>query len=422
MSGWRGLPAVVVPVAVPTAILLIAWFLGRQAATLPPADAALAAHTPVLVLALSALLAAAFQRGRIFFALVTLAIAGFAYRMSLGRGVIGFPARAVFVALCIFVPVNLAALALMRERGILNLHGLLRAAVIALECGAAAWLAASGNRETVDWLYEPLTTLPPAGLLSGSRIPQIGLLLMATGAATALVLWWRSRSAMDLAFAGATAAWGLAAQGVLHREWVMAFISAAALILVVAVLQDVYRMAFRDELTGLPARRALNEHLARLGRHYVIAVLDIDHFKKFNDTHGHDVGDQVLKMVATRIERVRGGGDAYRFGGEEFVIVFPGATITTALSHLDALRLDIAQHGLMLRTSERPAQSPARANARPRKQRAASASPGSKKLSVTISIGAAERNEKFDSPAEVLTAADKALYRAKRAGRNRVCG
>jgi len=421
VSGWRGLAAVAVPVSTPAAILLIAWFLAVQVAALPTADAALAMHAPVLVLTLSALLAAAFQRGRVFFALVTLAIAWFAMRTYLGRGLIGFPARAVFVSLCIYVPVNLAVLALTRERGILNPHGLLRAVIIALECGATAWLVASGNRETVDWLYQPLTFLPSTPLLSGSRIPQIGLLLMAAGVATALVLWWRSRSAMDLAFAGAIVAWGIAAQGVLHREWQIAYVSAAALILAVAVLQDVYRMAFRDELTGLPARRALNEHLARLGSHYVIAVLDIDHFKKFNDTHGHDVGDQVLKMVAARIARVRGGGNAYRFGGEEFVIVFPGTALARAFSHLEALRLDIANHGLMLRTAERPAQSPARANARPRKPRAASAPAGGKKLSVTISIGAAERNEKLDAPADVLTAADKALYRAKRAGRNRVC-
>ena len=418
MSGWRGLAAIAVPVAVPAAILLIARFLGLQAATLPPADAALAMHAPVLVLTVSALLAAAFQRGRVFFALVTLAIAWFAYRTYLGRGLIGFPARAVFVSLCIFVPVNLAALALLRERGILNLHGLLRAAVIALECGAAAWLVASGNRETVDWLYQPLTSLPPSVLMSGSRIPQIGLLLMMAGVATAIVLWWRSRSAIDLAFAGATLGWAIAAHGLPQREWHLAYISAAALILAVAVLQDAYRMAFRDELTGLPARRALNEHLARLGRRYVIAVLDIDHFKKFNDTHGHDAGDQVLKMVAARIARVRGGGHAYRFGGEEFVVVFSGATAAQAIAHLDALRMDVASHGLMLRATER---TPAQGHARPRKPRASPASQtGGKKLSVTISIGVAERNDKLATPAAVLTAADKALYRAKRAGRNRV--
>ena len=186
--------------------------------------------------------------------------------------------------------------------------------------------------------------------------------------------------------------------------------------------------ATHDTLTGVANRKAFDIEFQRSIQRardtkepLSLLMCDIDHFKKFNDTHGHDVGDQVLKMVAARIARVRGGGNAYRFGGEEFVIVFPGTALARAFSHLEALRLDIANHGLMLRTAERPAQSPARANARPRKPRAASAPAGGKKLSVTISIGAAERNEKLDAPADVLTAADKALYRAKRAGRNRVC-
>ena len=92
----------------------------------------------------------------------------------------------------------------------------------------------------------------------------------------------------------------------------------------IAVLQDTFRMAFRDELTGIPSRRALNERLAALGNRYTIAMLDVDHFKNFNDTYGHDLGDQVLKMVAAHIAGVGGGGKAFRYGGEEFTVLFPG--------------------------------------------------------------------------------------------------
>ena len=80
-------------------------------------------------------------------------------------------------------------------------------------------------------------------------------------------------------------------------------------------------MAFRDELTGLPGRRALNEKLQRMGRVYTLAMADVDHFKAFNDTHGRR-GDQVLRMVAAQLRRVSGGGHAYRYGGE-FTLVFP---------------------------------------------------------------------------------------------------
>jgi diguanylate cyclase (GGDEF)-like protein len=396
--------------AAPAVILAAAYALSVNAPTLLTAHPVLAAQAPVVVLALAAALAIAFQRGRVFFAVVTLAVAWFAYRGYISRGVPGLPPRAAFAALCVFVPLNLALLALTRERGIVNRHGLARVAVLFFEFVVTAWLLMPGNRDLLLWLYQPLTAAAP----SVARVAHAGLILMVVGVAAGIGKWWFSRSAIDLALAGAVVAWGLATLGIGRGETVIAFTAAAALMLVVAMLQDVYRMAFRDELTGLPARRALNEHLARLGRRYVIAVIDIDHFKKFNDTHGHDVGDQVLKMAATRIERVRGGGSAYRFGGEEFVIVFPRAGVSQVMAHLEALRIDVAQHGLMLRASERTPASPSTRSGS-RKPPAAG-----KKLSVTISIGVAECSDKQATPADVLTAADKALYRAKRAGRNRI--
>lgn len=96
--------------------------------------------------------------------------------------------------------------------------------------------------------------------------------------------------------------------------------SQVMLMIAAAASHEAYQMAFRDELTGLPGRRALNERMQRLGRNYVIAMTDVDHFKKFNDTHGHDVGDQVLRLVASRLSKVTGGGRAHRYGGEEFAL------------------------------------------------------------------------------------------------------
>jgi hypothetical protein len=82
--------------------------------------------------------------------------------------------------------------------------------------------------------------------------------------------------------------------------------SQVMLMIAAAVAHEAYQMAFRDELTGLPGRRALNERMQRLGRNYVLAMSDVDHFKKFNDTHGHDVGDQVLRLVASKLSKIRG--------------------------------------------------------------------------------------------------------------------
>lgn len=416
MSLIRGLAAF----ALPALLMGIAGGLGAYAGTLPAAVTSAMPYLPMVALALGVLLAIAFQRGRVLFALLTLGIAWLACRGYLHRGITGHAARAVFVSLCLLLPLNFAAMAFIRERGIFNQHGVLRAAVLAVECAMVAWLFTPGGRETVYALYEPL--IP--GFAASLRMPQIAMLVTAACVIAGIIAWWRTRAAIDLAFPGAIVAWAFAAQHAPTSVWHLAFIGAGATILAASVLQDVYHMAFRDELTGVPARRALNEHLARLGRRYVIAVLDIDHFKKFNDTHGHDVGDQVLKMVASRIERVRGGGHAYRFGGEEFVVVFPGATVAQVLPHLEALRLDVAQHGLTLRSAERPVKAPARTAAHARKPRRSrntrSSQSTGKRLSVTISIGVAERGDKLSTPASVLTAADKALYRAKHAGRNRV--
>src|SRR5439155_477780 len=84
-------------------------------------------------------------------------------------------------------------------------------------------------------------------------------------------------------------------------------LATGALILIVAVVEASYHMAYQDSLTGLPARRALNEALLRLGGHYTVAMLDVDHFKRINDHHGHDVGDQVLKMIAAKLAQLTGG-------------------------------------------------------------------------------------------------------------------
>jgi diguanylate cyclase (GGDEF)-like protein len=169
-------------------------------------------------------------------------------------------------------------------------------------------------------------------------------------------------------------------------------------------------MAYRDELTGLPARRALNDALLRVGGTYTVAMVDVDHFKKFNDTHGHDVGDQVLRMVAGRLARVPGGGRAFRYGGEEFAVLFPGKTVEESAPHLETLRAAVASATFTKRGLDRPKRKPKSPRAR-----GASARP----LAVTVSIGAGQARGSA-LPEQVVKAADKALYRAKEGGRNRV--
>lgn len=180
-----------------------------------------------------------------------------------------------------------------------------------------------------------------------------------------------------------------------------------------AVAQEAYQMAFRDELTGLPGRRALNERFQRLGQQYVLAMIDVDHFKKFNDSHGHDVGDQVLRMVASHLRRTGGGGKAYRYGGEEFTLVFPGKSVEQCLPFLEGVRESIEGYAMLLRDrGNRPKDD--------RQGRGKRAGKEGQSVSVTISIGVAERDAERRSPEEVIKGADQALYAAKSGGRNRV--
>ncbi|MCD6527060.1 MAG: GGDEF domain-containing protein [Desulfuromonas sp.] len=188
--------------------------------------------------------------------------------------------------------------------------------------------------------------------------------------------------------------------------------STAALLLIIGLLEASYAMAFRDELTGLESRRAMSDYLHRLRSGYILAIVDIDHFKKVNDTHGHDVGDQVLKMVAGCLARVSGGGRAFRYGGEEFVLVFAGADKDEVLDCLNCLREQVGNSSFALRGAPRPARKPKRVVPAAKSQRS---------IRVTVSIGVAEWQRGLDSQ-QVIKRADLALYRAKKGGRNRVIG
>ena len=174
-----------------------------------------------------------------------------------------------------------------------------------------------------------------------------------------------------------------------------------------AVVYASYRMAFVDALTGLPNRRALDETLMRLSGTYALAMVDVDHFKQFNDTYGHDAGDVVLREVARTLRR-RAHGAAYRYGGEEFCLVFEGVRAQRVREGCEDARAAVEEHSIPIPPSpKRPKKGG------PRRERAG-------QVNVTISVGCAVRGTDRRSPAEVLKAADQALYRAKAKGRNRV--
>jgi diguanylate cyclase (GGDEF)-like protein len=188
------------------------------------------------------------------------------------------------------------------------------------------------------------------------------------------------------------------------------YTATAGIILVSAQIESFYRLAFQDELTELPSRRALNQAALDLEDQYTVAMVDIDHFKQFNDIYGHEIGDQVLRMVAFKLAQVTGGGRAYRYGGEEFTILFRGKRAEEVRPHLEGLCMLIEEHPFVIRSS----------GARDPENRGRKLAKSNETASITISIGVAESQGPKANPNDVIRAADDALYRAKDGGRNQV--
>ena len=395
---------------VPVLILMAAWLAIPHLATLSPGRQELVLIAPYLVSAIGMFLAVHFHRGRPFKTLLLLLFFYWCSRTYFGAEPAMLSINGYYQAFVLLLPINLVLFALMRERGVFSTAGRMRLVFLLFQIVAAAWLFHDHFVDILPYVTRKFITL---SVVDNLLIPQPAMLSGFFCFILITVLAVRRQAPVDSGLLGALVAFFIASNRITASQSHAVYSAAAALIVTQSVLRDSYNMAFRDDLTGIPSRRALNESLHGLGRRYAVAMLDVDHFKRFNDAHGHDVGDQVLKMVARKMMEVGGGGRAYRYGGEEFTIIFPGRSAADALPHLEELRALIADYRLFLRGSERPKDQ--RQGKVQRGNRGAGAY-----VSVTISIGVAENGEGQKTPAQVISAADKALYRAKNRGRNQI--
>jgi diguanylate cyclase (GGDEF)-like protein len=201
-------------------------------------------------------------------------------------------------------------------------------------------------------------------------------------------------------------AFGVDAQAVVDSPQLLC--APLALIVCVAVLSvplmhsDIQHRsdAVIDQLTGMLNRKALGTRAQELAQQSLVTgepvgliVADLDHFKQINDTHGHTVGDAVLKEVAYLLRKqLRAFDLAYRLGGEEFLILVPGSGVQQTAELAERLREAIAVEQVA----------------------------GGLSVTTSFGVGASSRDEQFDYMT-VFAAADAALYRAKRNGRNQVC-
>ena len=337
------------------------------------------------------LLALAFRRNR---AVLLLAVLTLVATATVHPPLNGGHAEAAVM----FAPWLLLATAALPERGLLARGNLL---LLFATC-VAIWLTLAAPPHVWAGLRNalPFGALPwKAGSVAS------GLIVLA--AALCGLRWLLRRAPMDagLAVVLACAAFALLPS---QRAGAATFaLTVAGVVALLAILYASFRMAFIDPLSGLPNRRALDEALARLSGDYAVAMIDIDHFKRFNDTHGHAAGDLVLKAVAAQLRGIH-GGRAFRFGGEEFCVLF-GNAHGHAVDACEAARRRVEQARVRIRSTPNP-----------RRRTQAVRRDEASDVRVTVSIGLAGRDAVARTPAEVLKTADQALYRAKAGGRNHV--
>ncbi|MEX0941017.1 MAG: GGDEF domain-containing protein [Pseudomonadales bacterium] len=389
------------PLLLPVAILVAAFFLAPLGDQIPESFSGLWRTGPYVMFAILTVLGLAYNRGRALLVALMLVLLMI---LEEHPGRLGIWGQEHFVTLVVTVllPINLALIGWYRERGVITGFGLMRLGII------VAQLVAVG----VYYHVSPdLFTSVVADF--GPKLSYIVFALCGCSLATsALVRRSAFTYALVIAYAGFLL--GLLYEGqpnLFHANSI-----AIGLILSIAILRESYDMAYRDELTHLPQRRALNELFMSLGGDYAVAMIDVDHFKNFNDTHGHEIGDDVLKMVASQIDKVGDGGKAFRYGGEEFTVVYPGKVKEQALRSLEKVR-DAIEHYEMVLRSPRPKDQTTGGESAKRGKGAQSAA---KTVSVTISIGVADRADRTETSGQVLKKADEALYRAKKTGRNRL--
>lgn len=323
------------------------------------------------------------------------------------KGLPGVMKQGLFDLLSILLPLNLLVLYFLKERGLLNRHGGKRLALIVAELMLLFWLVHTHRLELLSWLaIEPLNT----DLTRFTVIKQAVLALWLAAFMTLLINWSMKAGFMRAIWLLTLLALMITMHAVQHVLISTLYFVFASLVIIAGIMINAYHLAYRDELTLLPSRRALKQQLLALGKNYAIAMVDVDHFKKLNDTYGHDVGDDVLKLLASQLRTVEGGGKAFRYGGEEFTVVFPGRDSAHAADYLDLLRRRIAATPFILRHKKRPRRKPQQ-----KKPRSAT-----REINITVSIGVAEKQDRHGNPQEVIKTADKALYKAKEGGRNQV--
>lgn len=381
----------------PLGIVLIAGIAFFHLEDLPASFTSAMPTISYMILLFGIAITSCFNRSRAFFILLSL------FLSQLGM-VITIPSHldktlalhGIYLMISLLLPLNLLFFSSWSERGIFSRWGKRCFLLIFLQVVFVMGLVLSGDKELFNEINKKLFLF---SFMPQTPIPDVALVVSLLTGIVLLIKRRRNNAHFKTTILGALVATIFAHHFITIGVAVPFFYATAGLIIILSVIQDYYFKAYLDELTGLPSRRSLNEDMMKLDNTYAIAMVDVDFFKKFNDTYGHDAGDDVLRLIAKVMKNFK-GGKSFRYGGEEFTVLFPGKSLAEATPYLEELREEVAKCKFMLREGSK------------------SKKGGNRKLSVTVSIGVADSNHKSISPDEVIKLADKALYRAKEKGRN----
>jgi diguanylate cyclase (GGDEF)-like protein len=386
----------------PDGLLVLAALGFLRPGGLPKAILPLEQAFAYLVLVVGVLLGLYVRHSRILFAMLVLALADRALlHLAAGAAASTDVGRIMFNAVALLLPLNLLALSLISERRLLISREVLRLILVLLQVFFVSWIglpehaaiAATLESSFIDPRYTAWTPIAQPALLAFG----VALVLQT-------VRFLSYGNPVDRGFFWALVSIFLALHGT-HAGWSPTnYLATAGLILIIAVYAEIYQSTYYDQLTGMRGRPYWDQALANVGSRYAVALIDIDGMKRVNEMHGYAVGDQILRMVSTKIAHVSGDGTAFRFDGNRFAMIFHNKSAVDVVPHLEELRKAVAASPVippvrrrLFRKADTPVQIP-----------------------VTVSIGAAERDERRTIPDQVIKAAEVALARAKHDGRNQV--
>ena len=314
----------------------------------------------------------------------------------------------IYSCFSVFLPFNLMLIFWIREKGLLSASFVLKVLFILVQLLIFYLIYLYKFKE-----FNALLSSKFLDIKFGipDFLPQVSLFLIIFAFLISLAKFLMNRNVMESGFIWLLVCVLFSFYNGFITGGAILYLSTSGLIVIASFVETSFGFAYRDQLTGLMSRRSMDDYILTLGGNYTIALIDIDFFKKFNDRYGHDVGDQVLRMISLKLKKVGGRGKVFRYGGEEFAVVFAGKKLDKAIRHMEELRENISKSKFIIRGIKRQKKKPT----------AVKSVVGSKaNVRITVSLGVADNSGENTTPLQVIKSADLALYRAKKSGRNKV--